>query len=176
MQHALRAFTPIEQKAVRAAAETFRANPKFKTEKAITELGVGEALVSMLEPGGTPSVVDRAKICPPRSRMGAITPDERKHVQDLSPLAGKYDETVDRESAYELLQGRATTVAAEPEPSSPWGTAPAPASSSDPWGGTARSLGAAHRRRCHARAGGRTASPADSPACRGCSFEWGPSL
>ncbi len=138
VQHALRAFTPVEQKAVRAAAETFRANPKFKTEKAITELGVGEALVSMLEPGGTPSMVDRARICPPRSRMGAITPDERKHVQDLSPLAGKYDETVDRESAYELLQGRATTVAAEPMPSSPWGTAPAPASSSDPWGSPTR--------------------------------------
>ena len=74
VQHALRAFTPTDQKAVQAAAETFRPNPEFSTETAITELAVGEALVSMLEPGGAPGIVDRAKICPPTSRIGTVTP------------------------------------------------------------------------------------------------------
>jgi DNA helicase HerA-like ATPase len=116
VQHALRAFTPRDQKAVRAAAETFRANPKLNVEEAITQLGVGEALVSTLGEGGVPGVVERTMIRPPRSRMGAITPAERQTVMSRSPVAGRYDKTVDRESAYERLTQRA---AAEPAPSSP---------------------------------------------------------
>lgn len=130
VQHALRAFSPAEQKAVRAAADTFRANPKLRTETVITELQVGEALVSMLEAGGTPARVERVRICPPRSRMGAITPEERKAILGASPLGGKYDRTLDRESAYEVLSGRATasaqaaaTEAAPVRPENPWGSA-----------------------------------------------------
>lgn len=135
VQHALRAFTPAEQKAVRAAAQTFRANPKLDTEQAITELAVGEALVSTLQPGGTPGVVDRVMVCPPRSRLGAITPEERQQVVSLSPVGTKYVETADRESAYELLQGRATTVAEDVRPHSPWGAGPAPRKEAgNPWG------------------------------------------
>ena len=130
VQHALRAFTPADQKAVRAAADTFRPNPKFKTETAITELAVGEALVSTLQPGGVPSMVERARICPPRSRIGAITAEERAAVIGKSPVAGKYDTPIDRESAYERLNGRASTPA-EIVPSA---TSPAPVSPDDPWG------------------------------------------
>jgi DNA helicase HerA-like ATPase len=134
VQHALRAFTPVEQRAVRAAAETFRANPKFKVETAITELAVGEALVSTLGPGGVPGVVERAMICPPRSRIGAITPEERAQTIAASPIGAKYDVPVDRESAYERLQGRATTVATDPVPAPTWGEAAAPVREDDPWG------------------------------------------
>ena len=121
VQHALRAYTPAEQKGIRAAAEAFRANPAFKTAEVITELGVGEALVSTLEPGGVPSIVERIKVCPPRSRMGTVTPEERQETIAASPLAGKYDQRVERESAYEILQARASTVAADPDPGNPWG-------------------------------------------------------
>ena len=107
VQHALRAFTPREQKAVRAAAETFRQNPKFKTEDAITELAVGEALVSVLDDKGTPTIVERTLVAPPTSRIGPITPAERAAVMQASPMAGRYDTAVDRESAFELLQKRA---------------------------------------------------------------------
>src|SRR6476659_9372644 len=107
VQHALRAFTPRDQRAVKAAAETFRQNPAFDTGKAITELGVGEALVSMLEENGSPEVVERAKIVPPRSQVGAITPDQRKQIISSSVLAGHYEKAIDRESAYEKLQARA---------------------------------------------------------------------
>jgi DNA helicase HerA-like ATPase len=135
VQHALRAFTPVEQKGVRAAAETFRPNPKFKTEDVITQLGVGEALVSTLEPGGVPGMVERVKVAPPRSRIGAITAEERRQVLAASPLAGKYDTALDRDSAYELLQGRATTVAEDAAPHSPWGAGPAPRrDDTNPWG------------------------------------------
>jgi uncharacterized protein len=134
VQHALRAFTPVEQRAVRAAAETFRANPKFKVETAITELAVGEALVSTLGAGGVPGVVERAMICPPRGRIGAITPEERGKTIAASPIGAKYDTPVDRESAYERLQGRATTVPTDPAPASPWGQPPAPVREDDPWG------------------------------------------
>jgi hypothetical protein len=106
VQHALRAFTPRDQKAVRAAAETFRPNPKLDTAQVITELGKGEALVSFLEGNGTPSMVERALICPPAARIGPLTADERKAVIAKSPIRGKYDETVDPESAYEILQRR----------------------------------------------------------------------
>src|SRR3982750_554555 len=107
VQHALRAFTPRDQKAVTAAAQTFRQNPKLKAEKVLTELAVGEALVSMLDENGSPQVVERAKIVPPRSQVGAITPDERKQIVGSSVLAGHYEKAVDRESAYEKLQARA---------------------------------------------------------------------
>ncbi len=101
VQHALRAFTPRDQKAVRAAAETFRANPKLNTATVIMELGKGEALVSFLEGNGTPSMVERCMIRPPSARMGPITPEERKAVMAKSPIKGKYDQAIDTESAYE---------------------------------------------------------------------------
>jgi uncharacterized protein len=106
VQHALRAFTPRDQKAVKTAAETFRANPKLDTYKAIMELGKGEALVSFLEGNGTPSVVERAMIRPPSARLGTITPEERKAVMAKSPVKGKYDQSVDPISAYEILSKR----------------------------------------------------------------------
>ena len=106
VQHALRAFTPRDQKAVRAAAETFRANPKLDTAKVIMELGKGEALVSFLEGNGTPSMVERCMIRPPSARLGPITPEERKALMASSPVKGKYDQAVDSESAYEVLQKR----------------------------------------------------------------------
>jgi DNA helicase HerA-like ATPase len=107
VQHALRAFTPRDQKAVQAAAQTFRQNPKLKVETVLTELAVGEALVSMLDDNGSPEVVERAKIVPPRSQVGAITPEQRKQIIGSSILAGHYEKAVDRESAYEKLQTRA---------------------------------------------------------------------
>ena len=111
VQHALRAFTPRDQKAVRAAAETFRANPSFKVADAITQLGVGEALVSTLESKGTPSVVDQTLIRPPSSRLGPATPKERTKVMEFSPLKGKYDTAIDRVSAFEVLKKRAAEAA-----------------------------------------------------------------
>jgi DNA helicase HerA-like ATPase len=113
VQHALRAYTPRDQKAVRAAAETFRPNPKLDTAQTIMELGVGEGLVSFLAAGGTPSMVERALVLPPASRIGAITAEERQALLGTSPLKGRYEQAVDRESAFERLQG---------------GAAPAPAS------------------------------------------------
>jgi DNA helicase HerA-like ATPase len=107
IQHALRAYTPREQKAVRTAAETFRPNPDFDCASAITQLGTGEALVSTLEAKGIPSMVQRTLIRPPASRIGPITPQERKEIMAESPVAGQYDQAVDRESAFELLQKRA---------------------------------------------------------------------
>ncbi len=112
VQHALRAFTPRDQKAVNAAAETFRPNPKLDTSKVITELGKGEALVSFLEGNGTPTMVERVLIRPPSARIGPITPDERKAITSRSPIKGKYDEAIDRESAYEKLQKRVGEEAA----------------------------------------------------------------
>jgi uncharacterized protein len=112
IQHALRAFTPRDQKAVAAAAQTFRPNPKLDTAQVITELGKGEALVSFLEGNGTPAVVERVMIRPPAARMGPLTPEERKAIIDKSPVKGKYDTTIDSESAYELLQQRLAGTAA----------------------------------------------------------------
>ncbi len=138
VQHALRAFTPAEQKGIKAAAETFRPNPAFKTQDVITQLGVGEALVSTLEPGGVPGIVERAKVIPPRSRMGTITPEERRQIMASSPIGTKYTEPVDRESAYEILQARATTVAEPAGPANPWGVdaaaTPDSGNSANPWG------------------------------------------
>ena len=106
VQHALRAFTPRDQKAVAAAAQTFRPNPKLDTAQVIMELGKGEALVSFLEGNGTPAMVERVMIRPPTARIGPITPEERKAIMDNSPVKGKYDTTIDSESAYEVLQKR----------------------------------------------------------------------
>ncbi|MDX5367467.1 MAG: DUF853 domain-containing protein, partial [Alphaproteobacteria bacterium] len=111
VQHALRAFTPRDQKAVKSAAETFRANPAFEVSQAITELGVGEALVSPLEAKGVPGIVERALIRPPASRLGPITPDERRDVISKSPVGSRYDKAVDRESAHEILARRAEDAA-----------------------------------------------------------------
>jgi uncharacterized protein len=115
VQHALRAFTPRDQKAVRAAAQTLRSNPDLDTEQVITELGVGEALVSLLDARGTPGIVQRALICPPTSRIGPASPEERQKIIGRSPIAGKYDQPIDRESAHELLQERARQAIAEAE-------------------------------------------------------------
>jgi len=106
VQHALRAFTPREQKAVKAAASTFRPNPDLDTERVIMELGVGEALVSTLEKKGHPSVVERTLIRPPSSRLGPLTDEERKNIISQSPIANTYEKTIDRESAYEILEKR----------------------------------------------------------------------
>lgn len=106
IQHALRAFTPKDQKAVKVAAQTFRQNPEIDTEKTITELGVGEALVSTLDPKGRPTVVDWCLLAPPHSQIGPITADEKSRLMDRSPIKGRYDTSVDRESAYELLRAR----------------------------------------------------------------------
>jgi len=111
VQHALRAFTPRDQKAVKAAAETMRANPKIDTEQAIMELGVGEALISLLDAKGRPGMVERAFVLPPASRIGTITLDERRAVIEKSPVKGVYDKTIDRESAYEKLASRAAVSA-----------------------------------------------------------------
>jgi uncharacterized protein len=106
VQHALRAFTPRDQKAVAAAAQTFRPNPKLDTARVIMELGKGEALVSFLEGSGTPAMVERVMIRPPSARIGPITPEERKAIMNNSPVKGKYDTAIDAESAYEILQKR----------------------------------------------------------------------
>src|SRR5260370_1327857 len=111
VQHALRAFTPRDQKAVAAAAQTFRPNPKLDTAQVIMELGKGEALVSFLEGNGTPAMVERVMIRPPTGRIGPITPEERKAIMDNSPVKGKYDTTIDSESAYEVLQKRVAGTA-----------------------------------------------------------------
>jgi hypothetical protein len=111
VQHALRAFTPRDQKAVTAAAQTFRPNPKLDTARVIMELGKGEALVSFLEGGGTPAMVERIMVRPPSARIGPITPEERKAIMDNSPVKGKYDTAIDAESAYEILQKRVAGTA-----------------------------------------------------------------
>jgi hypothetical protein len=129
IQHALRAYTPRDQKAVRTAAETFVANPRLDVAAVISQLAIGEALVSTLQDAGVPMPVERALICPPRCRMGAITPDERAAVRGRSPIGAKYDTAINRQSAYEILSrraapetpvGRAGQAAAEP-PAEPGG-------------------------------------------------------
>lgn len=134
VQHALRAFTPRDQKAVKAAATTFRPNPKIDVEAALTELGVGEALISLLEEDGKPSIVERALVCPPRSQIGAITSAQRQQIIQASPIYGHYEKLVDRESAYEKLQARAGVKATAqvaqgtpPPPAQPAASVPEPA-------------------------------------------------
>jgi DNA helicase HerA-like ATPase len=116
IQHALRAYTPDEQEGLRAAARSFRPNPQIDTAEAIQQLGVGEALVSVLDEAGAPTPVERTRIRPPNSRIGPITPDERRAIIGLSPVAGLYDAAVNRESAFELLRDRATQKTAPDEP------------------------------------------------------------
>ena len=149
IQHALRAFTPRDQKAVKTAAETFVANPKLDVAQVISQLGVGEALVSTLQEKGVPMPVERTLICPPRCRMGAITAEERAAVRGRSPVGAKYDTAVNRESAYEILSKRAAEIAqSAPAPSAGAGRQPAPqAPASNPLGdilwGTGRRQGMA---------------------------------
>lgn len=111
VQHALRAYTPRDQQAVKSAATTFRPNPKFNTEKAITELGKGEALVSVLDPNGVPTMVERTFIRPPSGQLGPVTPAQRQATIAASPVAGKYETMIDRESAYEKLRVKAAANA-----------------------------------------------------------------
>jgi hypothetical protein len=133
VQHALRAFTPRDQKAVKTAAETLRQNPEIDTEQAITELAVGEALVSCLDRRGSPNVVQRAWMLAPGSRIGPATAGERRLVMDASLVAGHYEQTVDRESAYEHLQSRTTArVERSNAPTLPRKTRPAPGGASAP--------------------------------------------
>src|SRR6185295_11211025 len=112
VQHALRAFTPKDQKVIKAVASTFRQNPKVPTEKAITELAVGEALVSLLDESGVPRPVERALIDPPRSQLAPLSADDRAAVVRSSVLYGHYEQAVDRESAYEKLQAKASSAPA----------------------------------------------------------------
>jgi uncharacterized protein len=112
VQHALRAFTPLDQKAVKSAAQTFRTNPKLNVAQVITELGVGEALVSTLDEKGMPGIVQRAFMLPPTSQIGPVSPEIRQQIIKGSPMFGRYEQTIDRESAYEKLQGR--TVKPQP--------------------------------------------------------------
>ena len=119
VQHALRAFTPRDQKAVRAAAETFRQNPQLDVETAITELAVGEALISFLDEQGRPNVVDRALIVPPRTQFSPITEDERRRIIDASPANRIYGQAIDRESAYEKLKARAEAAPPPVAPAEP---------------------------------------------------------
>jgi DNA helicase HerA-like ATPase len=115
VQHALRAFTPRDQRAIKAASETFRINPRLDVQAAITELKVGEALVSTLDEDGAPTVVERTLIKPPRSRLGPVTPKERAIIQSISPVEGKYDTRINRESAEEVLAAKAADAAATAE-------------------------------------------------------------
>jgi len=124
VQHALRAFTPRDQKAVKTAAQTMRQNPKLDTEAAITDLGVGEALVSLLDEKGRPTVVERAFVFPPASQIGPITPEARKKIIAGSLVAGHYEKSVDRESAYEMLKARAGEQAKPGAPTKPATDAP----------------------------------------------------
>jgi uncharacterized protein len=119
VQHALRAFTPRDEKAVKTAASTMRANPKLNVEKAIMELGVGEALVSFLDAKGTPTIVERALILPPASRIGPATAEERAALIAASPIRGHYEQSVDRESAYEKLNARQPGTPAAPAAAAP---------------------------------------------------------
>jgi len=125
VQHGLRAYTPADQKGLRAAADSFRANPAFDTAEAIQALGVGEALVSVLDEKGAPTMVEKTRVRPPNSRIGPVTPDERRQLAAASPVRGLYDQVQDRESAFEMLKARAEQKAA-PAP------APAPAAPAAP--------------------------------------------
>ncbi len=128
VQHALRAFTPRDQKVVRTVAQTFRMNPELDVEKAITELKVGEALVSFLDENGQPGIVDRALILPPKSQIGPITTDLRMKLISQSKFYGIYEKVIDRESAYELLKARAMRASQPQTPSIPYPKVPSPKS------------------------------------------------
>lgn len=132
VQHALRAFSPRDQKAVKAAAQTFRTNPKVDVEAVITQMGVGEALVSFLDEKGIPGVVERAMVCPPHSQIGPITPEQRAAIIKGSVVAGVYETVVDRESAYEKLKGKVLASGVAPG----GGVAGAPAAAGSGWLGS----------------------------------------
>jgi hypothetical protein len=133
VQHALRAYTPRDQKAVQAAAQTFRPNPELDVVQVISEMGVGEALVSFMDEKGRPEPVQRAFVLPPASQIGPITVEERRAVIAASLVAGVYEKTVDRESAYEKLKGRvATRAPARNEPAAPGQASAAPPPSAGP--------------------------------------------
>ncbi len=119
VQHALRAFTPRDQRAVKAAADTFRPNPKLDSARVIMELGKGEALTSFLEDDGTPSMVERTLIAPPSARVGPVSTEQRRAIIARSPVKGKYDQVLDADSAYEVLQGRAKAAAAPEQNEAP---------------------------------------------------------
>jgi hypothetical protein len=129
VQHALRAFTPRDQKAVRSVAQTMRPNPKLDIERAILELGVGEALVSLLDAKGTPGITERAWVLPPASQIGPIEASERRALVDRSLVAGVYEKAVDRDSAFEMLKARAESAPAPAGKAAPGAAAPAPAGS-----------------------------------------------
>jgi len=142
VQHALRAFTPRDQKAVKTAAETLRLNPAFDAAAAITELGVGEALISFLDEKGRPNIVERAFILPPASRIGPLTAEERQAVIKASLVYGVYEKTLDRESAFEKLKGKPADAAAPPQARVPAPTAePAPTSGGGWFGGLGDIIG-----------------------------------
>ena len=142
VQHALRAFTPRDQKAVKTAAETLRPNPAFDAAAAITELGVGEALISFLDEKGRPNVVERAFILPPASRIGPLTAEERQAVIKASLVYGVYEKTLDRESAFEKLKGKQADAVAPPQSPAPAPTVePAPASGGGWFGGLGDIIG-----------------------------------
>lgn len=143
IQHALRAFTPRDQKAVKVAAETFRANPKVDTTKAILELAVGEALVSVQDEKGVPTMVEKAWILPPRSRLGTLTPDEQAKLIKASVIYGHYEKAVDRESAYEKLKEKAAQGEREEEQEKP-------KKGKEPQSETAKYIGAAVKSAAHA--------------------------
>ena len=115
IQHALRAFTPRDQKAIKAAAQTFRTNPDLDTEETLMQMGIGEALVSTLEEKGTPSIVERTLMCPPHSLMGSASKDQCQQLLKQSPISGRYDQAIDRESAHEILKKRVQENALEEE-------------------------------------------------------------
>ena len=126
IQHAMRAYTPREQKAIRAAAQTFRSNPRLDTEQAFMQMGVGEALISTLQAKGVPGMVDRTLIRPPTSRIGPITAEERSNVRARSPVGNRYDQPLNRESALEVLRARAEKLAREAEQDAAGKQVPAP--------------------------------------------------
>ncbi|MDR3574446.1 MAG: DUF853 family protein [Anaerolineaceae bacterium] len=130
LQHALRAFTPQDQKAVKSAAQTFRTNPKLNVAQVITELGMGEALVSLLDENAMPGIVQRAFVLPPTSQIGPVTPDIRQQLIKSSPVYGRYETAIDRESAYEKLQARASQADVKPGQPAQSGQAAKPAAAS----------------------------------------------
>lgn len=132
VQHALRAYTPKDQEAVRTAAKTFRANPAFSTEEAITTLETGEALVSFLDEKGAPSIVERARILFPLSQIGAITDEQRAVLMRQSELSGKYDMPIDRESAFEVLLKESEQAVPPPPPANSGAPVPPPATPATP--------------------------------------------
>jgi len=139
VQHALRAFTPRDQKAVQVAADTFRPKPGLNTAQAITQLGVGEALVSCLDANGSPQPVERVLVAPPRSRIGPITTEERQHIIQRSPVYGVFEKQIDRESAYEILRQHAETTTARAEQAREAATGKEESNLLDGWLGGGRS-------------------------------------